>query len=208
MKRDYANGTYMIVTDGPFGGHLRTGRALCVDGVVRAIRASHDGTSDTFFSIPATCTIKGKAVSGFITVNTVSGSSVATDDDPAQVEFVAHQYGKNGRVIDREIVSAERRDGCSIITYVSREFGREVERSTWIGHADYDEIAKRLPTLQQATIIRSWTHWANSEFEAGRRRVHSMVLMGAQHESRHLWFEPGHEMYERAIALIERDLVR
>lgn len=41
----------------------RYGKALCSDGVVRSVKL---GIADTFSTVPARCTIKGKTVSGYI----------------------------------------------------------------------------------------------------------------------------------------------
>lgn len=51
----------------PFGFYTRTGhRLLCSDGQVRA--ASLASTADTFFSVPASVRVRGKTVSGYMTV--------------------------------------------------------------------------------------------------------------------------------------------
>lgn len=73
------------------------GRALCPDGKVRAFRG---GVADTFFSIPARVSAKGKTVSGYVTSATVSGSSVATDDDPAVIYFHPYKNGKNHTAVE------------------------------------------------------------------------------------------------------------
>jgi len=41
----------------------RYGKAICSDGVVRSVKL---GIADTFFTVPARCTIKGKTVSGYV----------------------------------------------------------------------------------------------------------------------------------------------
>jgi hypothetical protein len=56
-------------------------------------------TADTFFSIPASVTVGGKTVSGYVTVETAAGLTTSTDDDPAVVKFVAAQYGKNAGML-------------------------------------------------------------------------------------------------------------
>jgi hypothetical protein len=75
----------------PWGFSCR-GRALCPDGKVRAFRG---GTADTFFSIPARVSARGKTVSGYVTVETVEGFSTATENDPAVVKFIPYTYGRN-----------------------------------------------------------------------------------------------------------------
>lgn len=94
--RNYANGTCLINTQ-PWGIYVG-GRALCSDGKVRAIKRLAQ-TPDTFFSIPASVTVKGKTVAGYVTTQTISGSSVATIDDPMVVKFIAYTYRKNGNIL-------------------------------------------------------------------------------------------------------------
>jgi len=93
----YALGTDLQLDPGPFACGYRAGRALCPDGVVRALRFT-DGIPDTFFSIPCRVQVKGKTVSGYATVETVEGYSTPTDSDPAVVKFVPYTYRRNGGV--------------------------------------------------------------------------------------------------------------
>jgi hypothetical protein len=78
-------------------GHTCNGRALCPDGRVRAFRG---GTADTFFSIPARVSAHRTTVAGYVTVEARSGSSVATDDDPAVVRFQPYLYRKNHALVE------------------------------------------------------------------------------------------------------------
>lgn len=94
---DYAQGTRLVLESGSFAWRFVYGRAMCPDGIVRAVRF-HSGIADTFFSVPASVKSKGKTISGYVTVECVSGSSVVTDNDPAIVRFVPYQYGKNANV--------------------------------------------------------------------------------------------------------------
>ena len=98
-RRCLAEGTY-VTTSYPWGLYSLPGRALCSDGVGRAL-ARISGTADTFFSIPASVKVSGRTVSGYVTFRTRSGSEVATDDDPAILIFVAYQYGRNGHLLPR-----------------------------------------------------------------------------------------------------------
>ena len=93
---DYAAGTSITVGNLPFG-EIVAATALCPDGKVRRCKrvAAH---GDTFFSVPAAVTVKGRTVSGYIEVETVSGSSIPTDDDPAVVKFRPYLYGRNADV--------------------------------------------------------------------------------------------------------------
>lgn len=54
----------------PFGLYTRTGhRLLCSDGQIRA--ATMASTPDTFFSVPASVRVKGRTISGYMTVEEV-----------------------------------------------------------------------------------------------------------------------------------------
>ena len=85
----YAEGTSLDQSAG-------CGRALCSDGIVRAVRVRQP---DTFFSCPASTTVRGKTVTGFVMVSSRDGYDTATDDDPAVVKFTAYKYGKNGGLL-------------------------------------------------------------------------------------------------------------
>lgn len=91
--RSYAEGT-CLVTRMPWATYLG-GRALCPDGKVRALKRIAL-CADTFFSVPAAVSYKGKTVAGFVTVTTREGYDTPTDDDPAIVKFVPYTYRKNG----------------------------------------------------------------------------------------------------------------
>jgi hypothetical protein len=69
---------------------------MCSDGIVRAVRFPGGGIADTFFSVPAAVDVRGKRVSGFVTVETAEGWSTESDGDPAVVKFQAYAYGRNG----------------------------------------------------------------------------------------------------------------
>jgi hypothetical protein len=95
---EYALGTFLELESGPFACAYVTGAALCTDGKVRTVRFS-SGIADTFFSVPAYVSVKGKTVSGYVTVETVEGFTTPTDNDPAVVKFFAYRYGKNGNLL-------------------------------------------------------------------------------------------------------------
>lgn len=66
---DYANGTYLrtsIMWDVYSGG-----AAMCSDGIVRTLKRIAI-TADTYFSIPAAVSVRGKTVSGFVSVDTAN----------------------------------------------------------------------------------------------------------------------------------------
>lgn len=94
--RDYAYGTYTV--QGGAWSQFIDGKALCSDGEVRRLRF-YDGIADTFFSVPCSVSVKGKTVSGYMTIETKDGLSTPTYDDPLVVKFVAYKYGKNGGLL-------------------------------------------------------------------------------------------------------------
>jgi hypothetical protein len=83
-RREYADGTELVSTC-PWGFYV-TGRALCPDGKVRTLKRIAE-TADTYWTVPASITYRGRTVSGYVTVRSRSGSDVATPDDPAVVRF-------------------------------------------------------------------------------------------------------------------------
>lgn len=90
--RHYGKGTFLVQSF-PWGG-FHSGRALCPDGQVRALKRISE-TSDTFFSIPAAVAVRGRTVSGYVTFATDSGSTFETPTDPKYLEFRPYRYGKN-----------------------------------------------------------------------------------------------------------------
>jgi hypothetical protein len=54
-----------LITVGYWGIAVAVKHCLCPDGVRRRARLTAD--ADTFFSIPATITVKGTTISGFVT---------------------------------------------------------------------------------------------------------------------------------------------
>lgn len=103
MRIEYALGTFTEYV-GPWQ-ILTRARALCDDGVVRVVR--NIKTADTWFSVPCTVTVKGKTVTGYLTSSTLSGSEVATDDDPAVMRFRAYLYRKNHALIVKSVEVAK-----------------------------------------------------------------------------------------------------
>lgn len=62
----------------------------CPDGIIRKVkRIAIEG--DTYFSIPAAITFKGKTVAGFVT---------GGDCDNPEFRFIPYQYRKNGGIFD------------------------------------------------------------------------------------------------------------
>ena len=86
---DYANGTSLTMRM-PWGVYMG-GRAMCSDGVVRTL-SRISITADTFFSVPAAVKVKGKTVSGFITVDTLN-------DSGSVVKFIAISGRKNSALL-------------------------------------------------------------------------------------------------------------
>ncbi len=115
----YAMGTELVQSPGPFSCGFSSGKALCSDGKVRAIRFQNGGIADTFFSIPASVKVGGKTVSGFVMVETLEGFSTETKDDPAVVKFIAYTYRKNGGELPRGC--AKKIDGEIVSYYYGKE---------------------------------------------------------------------------------------
>jgi hypothetical protein len=90
--RNYADGT-SVTSRMPFATYV-TARVMCSDGKVRTVRRIAE-TADTFFSVPCAVKVSGRTVSGYLTVETRSGSSIETNDDPAVAKFIAYAYGRN-----------------------------------------------------------------------------------------------------------------
>ena len=65
MNEEYAYGTYT----GAHSRSARKARARCEDGKLRVITI---GVPDTYFSIPGHTRVKGKYVSGFVSVDSES----------------------------------------------------------------------------------------------------------------------------------------
>lgn len=92
----YSRDTY-LASSMPFGLYV-DGAAMCSDGKVRKL-ARISQTADKFFSIPAAVRVRGRYVSGYLSVETEEGWSVETDDDPLIVKFIAYSSGKNSDLL-------------------------------------------------------------------------------------------------------------
>jgi hypothetical protein len=95
-KTEYADGTY-VETCLPWSTFV-SAAAMCSDGKVRKVTRIAQ-TADTFFSVPASVVVNGRTVAGYITFSTRAGFSIATESDPARVEFHAYAYRKNGGLL-------------------------------------------------------------------------------------------------------------
>jgi hypothetical protein len=96
--RSYANGTYFQYTM-PWSLYVGAA-ALCPDGKVRKVKRIAE-TPDTFFSIPASVTYKGKTVAGYLHLKNVAHpfDAVAFKD---AVIFSPYLYRKNGNIFNTE----------------------------------------------------------------------------------------------------------
>jgi hypothetical protein len=90
-------------------GVFAGGRVLCADGEIRALKRIAP-TADTFFTVPASVTVKGKTVAGFVTVETLAGLCTPDPTDPPVVKFVAVQTGKNHAVLPSGAYRAARQN--------------------------------------------------------------------------------------------------
>jgi hypothetical protein len=89
---NYAKNTWL--TQSSPWGLFTGGAALCPDGVTRRLKRI-SATADTLFSIPASVTVKGRTVAGFVTVQTIEGFSTPTTSDPYVVRFFPYKNRKN-----------------------------------------------------------------------------------------------------------------
>jgi hypothetical protein len=90
-KRFSETGQTYIEYAGPWSVNVNAA-VECPDGIIRKVKRIGI-VADTYFSIPAAITYKGKTVAGFIT-----GSNC---DDP-EFHFIPYQYRKNGGLFDGE----------------------------------------------------------------------------------------------------------
>ena len=97
---NYGRGTYLDLEPGPFSCGYRRARALCSDGKVRAVQFS-SGIPDTFFSVPGSVKVRGKRVSGYVTIETAAGWTVESEGDPTVCKFVRNEYGRNAEALPR-----------------------------------------------------------------------------------------------------------
>lgn len=88
-RREY--GEAAMIVSYPWGLFYKATKVLCSDGIRRNTKRIAV-TADTFFSIPASMTVKGKTVSGYVTV-------VEDDKGERDLQFRAYTYGKNGYLL-------------------------------------------------------------------------------------------------------------
>lgn len=178
MRTDYADDTWLETNDGYIGGYRR-GRALCDDGVTRAVRFPKGGNADTMFSVPACCTALGKYVDGFVTVTTRSGSDVPTDDDPKIVRFHANASAKNAGVIKATEPAAPVR----VVEVTEHRSALD----------DMDQIEVRIVEASHREFAdkRPWQHDHEGD------RIHYIVIEDGI--EKRLWCEPGHADYDEVL---------
>jgi hypothetical protein len=95
----YANGTWLHTAT--MWDLYAAGAALCGDGKVRAL-ARIATTADTFFSIPAAVKVRGKTVSGYVSLrdDIDNPHTTGTARDPgATVVFTPNSHGKNAGML-------------------------------------------------------------------------------------------------------------
>jgi hypothetical protein len=96
--REYAKGTYLQYTM-PWSLYVGAA-ALCPDGVVRKVKRIAE-TPDTFFSIPASVTYKGKTVAGHVYLRNVADPTNPLAFEDAVI-FSPYLYRKNGNIFNTE----------------------------------------------------------------------------------------------------------
>jgi hypothetical protein len=83
-----------IETRGPWQTPYRAQDVLCADGERRT--AYFTAEADTYFSIPARVSVKGKTVTGFVMSRTFEDDNGEWRD---MLYFVAYSYRKNGYLL-------------------------------------------------------------------------------------------------------------
>jgi hypothetical protein len=94
----YALNTSITRSNLPFAENIKA-RVLCSDGKVRAT-ARLSQHPDTFFSTGAAIRVRGRYITGYLTVETRDGFSTETPDDPAVVKFFAHSNHPNAGLLN------------------------------------------------------------------------------------------------------------
>jgi hypothetical protein len=136
--RDYADCT-SVTQSYPIGTY-RAARVMCSDGRVRAVKRIA-ATADTFFSVPCAVTVTGRTVSGYLTVEARSGSSVTTDDDPAVVKFIAYDYGRNADRLPTGPWRSDRPATPTVAACASYYQDGHLMFDDWYGEAEADGAA-------------------------------------------------------------------
>lgn len=80
-----------FITSGPWQVPVKVIGALCEDG--RRRTAYITAEADTYFSIPARVSVKGKTVTGFV-------SGCENEQGEQDYTFTANLYGKNHALLD------------------------------------------------------------------------------------------------------------
>ena len=88
----YANGSEPVFSCGPWAQLIAVRKALCDDDVARYARVI--GQPDTAWTIPARVNVRGKSVTGFLTM-----TETYKDKTEEGYAFHANKFGKNGHLI-------------------------------------------------------------------------------------------------------------
>lgn len=93
---EYGYGTSL--TRSGMWGVFTSAKVLCSDGIVRKVKRI-SMTEDTMFSVPCAVTVDGRTVTGFLSLETLSGLSTESDSDEKVVKFTANVHGANASLI-------------------------------------------------------------------------------------------------------------
>lgn len=88
----YPNGSESVLSHGYFAQIVKVRGAICTDGKARTAYVT--GQPDTVWTVPAKVRVKGKTVSGFLTM--------APTYKPNVLEgyiFISNKFGKNGHLL-------------------------------------------------------------------------------------------------------------
>ncbi len=86
-----------VLSAGPFASLLAIKDCLCPDGKRRLARVT--GEADTFFSVPARVTYRGKTVTGFVSFHDGDGAMFQAESD---WRFTPNAGGVNGKLFAEE----------------------------------------------------------------------------------------------------------
>lgn len=133
--QQYADGT-SVTQEFPLGRYV-SARVMCSDGRVREVSRISD-TADTFFSVRCAVRVKGRTVSGYLTIESRAGFSTSDKNDLEVAKFVAHQFSRNGYLLP---VGSWRSDRPATPTLAARiTYAQEgcVMFNDWYGESDAD----------------------------------------------------------------------
>lgn len=133
--QNYADST-SVTQEFPFGRYLAA-RVMCSDGRVRTVSRISE-TADTMFSVRCAVRVKGRAVSGYLTIESRAGFGTPDDADPAVAKFIAHQFSRNGGLLPVGAWHSDRPAVPTVAARISYAQDGHVMFDDWYGEAEAD----------------------------------------------------------------------